>query len=87
MARARVPSAPARPTSRRALLGVFYEQFRPNTVLAGTTGATNPLAAELPLLAERAQREGRATAYVCEQYACQAPTVEPAELRQQLATR
>jgi uncharacterized protein YyaL (SSP411 family) len=68
-----------------ALLGVFYEQYRPNTVLARSTGPEDPLAAELPVLEGRDPRDGRATAYVCERYACQAPTVDPAELRRQLA--
>jgi uncharacterized protein YyaL (SSP411 family) len=36
-----------------------------------------------PLLEDRAA-VGRATAYVCEHYACRRPTTDPAELRAQL---
>jgi uncharacterized protein YyaL (SSP411 family) len=68
-----------------ALLRVLYEQYRPNIVLARSSGLSDPLAAELPVLEGRDQRDGQATAYVCERYACQAPTVDPAELRRQLA--
>jgi uncharacterized protein YyaL (SSP411 family) len=68
-----------------ALLSVVRERYRPNTVLALTTGPGDALAAELPLLADRPRRDGQATAYVCEHYACQMPTTDPEELRRQLA--
>jgi len=38
----------------------------------------------MPLLADRPTRHGRATAYVCEGYACQDPTTDPEELARQL---
>ena len=34
----------------------------------------------IPLLADRPTRDGRATAYVCEGYACQNPTTDPERL-------
>ncbi|MDQ1432016.1 MAG: uncharacterized protein QOF40_2618, partial [Actinomycetota bacterium] len=37
-----------------------------------------------PLLADRPTVDGRATAYVCERYACQLPVTEPDALRAQL---
>jgi uncharacterized protein YyaL (SSP411 family) len=37
------------------------------------------------LLAGRAAIDGRATAYVCERFACQTPTTDPERLRAQLA--
>ena len=40
---------------------------------------------EVPLLADRPAREGRATAYVCEHFVCQQPVTEPEELAAQLA--
>jgi uncharacterized protein YyaL (SSP411 family) len=69
----------------RSLLAVVQRGYHPNTVLALVRGADDPLAAELPLLADRPQRDGQATAYVCQHYACQAPTTEPRELERQLA--
>ena len=38
----------------------------------------------VPLLADRPMREGKATAYVCVNYACQMPTTDPEELKKQL---
>jgi uncharacterized protein YyaL (SSP411 family) len=37
------------------------------------------------LLADRPLVEGRATAYVCRNYACERPAVEPGQLDEQLA--
>jgi uncharacterized protein YyaL (SSP411 family) len=75
------PGAP----DTRALLAVVREGYRPNTVVALASGPDDPLASELPLLADRPRLDSRATAYVCEHYACQSPTTDPAELEQQLA--
>ncbi|MEA2211794.1 MAG: uncharacterized protein QOF83_1742 [Solirubrobacteraceae bacterium] len=47
--------------------------YRPHMVLAGGSG-------DVPLLAHRAPVGGRAAAYVCEHFACQAPVTEPAQL-------
>ena len=69
----------------RALLGIVRETYRPNAVVALASGPEDPLSSELPLLADRPRRDGHATAYVCEHYACQAPTTSPEELKQQLA--
>jgi uncharacterized protein YyaL (SSP411 family) len=40
----------------------------------------------IPLLAERTAVDGRATAYVCEQFACRLPVTDVASLIQQLET-
>ncbi|HEY2594843.1 MAG TPA: thioredoxin domain-containing protein, partial [Chloroflexota bacterium] len=58
----------------RALLRAVFEPFLPNKVVAGG-------GAQIPLLEGREPRDGRALAYVCEHYVCQAPTSEPEELR------
>jgi uncharacterized protein YyaL (SSP411 family) len=64
----------------QALLRVVYESFVPNKVVAGD----GPSPASIPLLEGREPRNGKATAYVCQHYVCQAPTTDPDELRQQL---
>jgi uncharacterized protein YyaL (SSP411 family) len=67
----------------RALLDAVFETFLPNRVIAGLApGAISTL----PLLESRGQIDGKATAYVCEQYTCLAPVTSPEELRAQLAT-
>jgi len=64
------PGAP----DTEAMLRVVFEPFVPNKVVAGGD-------ADIPLLEGRHVRNGRATAYVCEHYVCQAPTTDPQELR------
>jgi len=61
-----------------ALLRVVFEPFLPNKVVAGAAQSNG---AAIPLLEDREQRNGKATAYVCEHYVCQAPTTDPEVLR------
>ena len=68
----------------KALLETVYSSYLPNKVVAGCSESDEEAALLIPLLAERPMRDGKATAYVCVQYACQAPTTEPAELARQL---
>jgi uncharacterized protein len=58
----------------RALERVVRSRFRPHIVLAG--GQSDGV----PLLEGRHPVEGRAAAYVCENFACRRPVTEPAEL-------
>jgi uncharacterized protein YyaL (SSP411 family) len=58
----------------RPLERVVRHEFRPHLVLAG--GEPDGV----PLLEGRAPVDGRATAYVCEQFACRAPVTEPDQL-------
>ena len=58
----------------RPLERVVRDEFRPHLVLAG--GEPDGV----PLLEGRDPVDGRATAYVCEQFACKAPVTEPDEL-------
>ncbi len=72
------------PTSQdfRALVNVGLTRYLPNRLLAQSRAGENPL--DIPLLRERSARGGRATAYLCEGFVCQAPTTEPGELQAQL---
>jgi uncharacterized protein YyaL (SSP411 family) len=76
--------AGAGPADREPLLREVFGRYLPNRVLAGAPEGRD---GDLPLLANRAARDLRATAYVCERYACQAPTTEPGELGGQLDGR
>jgi uncharacterized protein YyaL (SSP411 family) len=58
---------------RRAAL----EGYEPNTVYAIADEPTD----RVPLLAGKTLVDGKAAAYVCERFACQAPVTEPDELR------
>ena len=57
-----------------ALVRVVRDQFRPHLVLAGGD------ADGVPLLEGRAPVDGRAAAYVCEHFVCQAPVTGADEL-------
>ena len=68
----------------RALLDTIYSRYLPNKVIAGRGPEEPDSEISVPLLADRPMRSGKATAYVCEGYACQSPTTEPEELARQL---
>ncbi|HEV2094241.1 MAG TPA: thioredoxin domain-containing protein [Rubrobacter sp.] len=74
------PEAP----DTKALLDTIYARYLPNMVVAGRREDDAESAGLIPLLAERPKRDDKATAYVCEGYACQAPTTDPEELARQL---
>jgi len=68
--------------ARAALVDVVRDRLLPSSVrVAATPGSGAELT---PLLAERAAANGRATAYVCQQFACELPVTEPGALREQL---
>jgi uncharacterized protein YyaL (SSP411 family) len=58
-------------------LHAIGQKFLPHTVLApAPTGAVSTALAEIvPLLADRPARDGRATIYICENFACQQPVL------------
>ncbi|MBI2461381.1 MAG: thioredoxin domain-containing protein [Candidatus Rokubacteria bacterium] len=68
-------------TRLKPLLREVFGRYLPNRV---TAGAPADGALDLPLLAGKTALDGRPTAYLCERYACQAPTTDPAELGRQL---
>lgn len=67
------------------LLAVVSGMFLPNLVLTGTTGAAAEAGRISPLLHDRDMVDGKATAYVCENYTCQAPVTTPEDLHKALA--
>jgi hypothetical protein len=64
-----------------ALLTVARSGFHPNRVMALSAV---PADSVVPLLRDRTAIDGRATAYLCRDFACQRPTADPAELADQL---
>jgi uncharacterized protein YyaL (SSP411 family) len=77
------------PTREVALVGddlselaaIVRSEHRPHLVLAGgPEGSPVP-----PLLTDRPAIDGKPTAYVCEGFACRAPTAEPGRLATELA--
>ncbi|MEO8626087.1 MAG: thioredoxin domain-containing protein [Candidatus Limnocylindrales bacterium] len=70
---------PASPDAQ-SLVSVVRATYRPLCVIAAGMGRA------VPLLADRPRREGRATAYVCRNFACRTPVTEPADLAAQLTS-
>ena len=69
----------------RALVAeITTERFLPNHVLAVASPADEASAARVGLLRDRSQRDGRATAYVCERFECRLPVTDPRALAEQL---
>jgi len=68
-----------------ALLAEARRGYRPNQVLAARAPDDDGAAARVPLLAGRPAVGGRATAYVCERFACKQPVTDPEALAAQLA--
>ncbi|HEX8199397.1 MAG TPA: thioredoxin domain-containing protein, partial [Isosphaeraceae bacterium] len=74
------------PAEFRAVLEAIYSPFLPHKVVAPGRPAEAPgLVGLLPLLADRPARDGRATTYICEHFACQAPVVGVAGVEAALA--
>ncbi|MDX6612441.1 MAG: uncharacterized protein QOD75_1627 [Blastocatellia bacterium] len=66
-----------------ALKRTIWGAYLPNKVVAFNQGEA-PESDLIPLLRDRLQVDGRATAYVCENYACRAPVTNPSDLLAQL---
>ena len=61
----------------QALLETVHKRYLPNKVLAvARPDQVDELSQHIPLLVGRTQIDGYATAYVCENYACQLPVTE-----------
>ena len=71
----------------QALLDAVYGAFVPNKIVAFLDPASESAAAvekDLPLLANKTLIQGKASAYVCKDFACKLPVTTPEELLQQL---
>ena len=73
---------PASGDGRGALAAEVFGRYLPNRVVTGTVGG-GPTAG-IPLLEGRGPMDGRATAYVCRNYACDLPATDRATLARQL---
>jgi uncharacterized protein YyaL (SSP411 family) len=64
----------------RALLRAFQERYLPHLVLLLRPDGEAPAIAELaPFTRDQTSRAGKATAYVCRDHACRAPTTDVAQ--------
>ncbi len=63
----------------RQLIGACTTGYQPHQMVA--VGAAGSDASTIPLLQNRGQIDGHATAYVCTNFACQNPITDPAKLR------
>jgi len=66
------------------LVAEVFGRFLPNRVVAGMVAGDTAAAAGLPLLQGRSPVDGKATAYVCRNYACELPVTDRAALARQL---
>ena len=66
---------------RDALLSEYWSAFRPHVALAQADSGTD----RVPLLAGRTVIDGRAAAYVCQDFVCELPTSSPDHLRDLLS--
>ncbi len=68
----------------QALLATVNRHYLPNTILASAPPDDAAAQAMLPVMTGRGQIEGKATAYVCENFACQLPVTTGEALAAQL---
>jgi uncharacterized protein YyaL (SSP411 family) len=62
-----------------------FRRYLPNRVVAGAAEGDSRAAAGIPLLEHRGAVDGRPTAYVCHNSACDMPATEPATRGRQLS--
>jgi uncharacterized protein len=66
----------------QAMLRVVHQAFLPRAVVAlHATADAEPIEALVPFILNQTAANGRATAYVCENYQCQLPTQDLSELQ------
>jgi uncharacterized protein YyaL (SSP411 family) len=67
-----------------ALLDAVYDRYEPNSIVGYVDPGAPELVARLPFLQDRPPRDGRATAYLCEHFACLPPVHDADALLRQL---
>lgn len=74
---------PAQPDFQ-SLAAVLHQRLGPRRALLAADGRAGQewLAARMPWIKDMRRLDGRATAYVCERQACQAPVSDPVALRE-----
>jgi uncharacterized protein YyaL (SSP411 family) len=77
------PAGPGGEAGAAPLLARIFGRYLPNRVVAGMADGAKEAEA-LPLLAGKRAEAGRATAYLCRKFVCQAPTSDPDALARQL---
>ena len=62
----------------RAMLKLVHDRFIPNKILLLADGGSGQkrLAEWLPFIKTMERKDGKATAYICENYACKLPTAD-----------
>jgi len=72
-----------------AMTAIFWRDYLPNAILIHAVGgpAQQQLSRTLPLVATLRQKNGEATAYICKNYTCNAPTTDPAMMQSLLTNR
>ena len=75
---------PAADSVTADMLDAVSTRFMPNRVLVGVEDPADPPLQDSPLLEQRVMQDGRPTAYVCENYACQLPVTDAAAFAAQL---
>lgn len=69
----------------RALLRAIYSVYLPNKVVVSSADKVTD--ERIPLLTGKGRINGKPTAYVCENFRCQAPAQSSADLARQLEAR
>ena len=75
---------PASNPATADLLRAVSGRYLANRVLVGAAGEAEAMSSGLPLLEGRGMVDGKPTAYVCENYACQLPVTDAESLAAQL---
>ncbi|CAI8046339.1 Uncharacterized protein YyaL [Geodia barretti] len=78
---------PSSDAATAELLRTVNGRYLANRVIVGADSEDAATASGLPLLEGRGMVDGKPTAYVCENYACQLPVTEPEALAEQLGAR
>ena len=69
----------------RALFGAVFLRYLPNKVVAFAAPGDERSAQAIKLLEGRSSIEGKAAAYVCRNFTCEAPVTDAARLGEQLS--